>query len=57
MSDLAEEALAQDSSYCSSTVDNPKFLSQIGKYMFRWNVTISGVFVVDDELCDRVTFR
>ena len=54
--DLTVEAFAQNSSYCSSTVDDPELLSKVGKYMLGWNMTIATMFVVDDECCDWVTF-
>ena len=56
MLDLTVEAFSQDSSYCSSTVDDPELLAKVGKHMFRRDVTVTPMFIVDDERCDWVTF-
>ena len=45
-----------NSSYCSSTVDDPERLAKVGKYMFRKDVTVTPMFIVDGESCDWVTF-
>ena len=57
MSDLAEEALPEGGPDCGSSIDDPEPLSEVGEYMLRWYMTIADVFIVDDEGCDRVTFR
>ena len=56
MFDLTVEAFAQNSSYCSSTVDDPELLAKVGKHMFGRDVTVTPMFIVDDKRCDWVTF-